>query len=367
LTMTNILRSLLKDSLGVKKYRRLLRSVGLRPDGSGGILFWDSLDRWYNPNTDHYSSLRQPFAAADNGGQLELLLTPKLKLLDLPDPVLERVFDIVLPIRDIRVVDVDSDTKFHDRLTHMNRWLYYRFGRHFFDRVPFKLMLSTSSNIGQFPEIEAFRKILRKTRPPTAFERIGRSCKRRLLIYEDYLVELDFVLNDIVSLDGVRADILPIIMESSTAYGHRRVTFRLSHIDDTGALTEIEVHHTTQRKLRTNIVKAQVEVAFNQRDHTHTTIWVNGFGDLVDVADQNNLNGLDSTSTTTRVIEREGTYQVAVLQPLDYRYRSDEGLPCGRLCFFTDLDEYFLVHGASNETLRYFLCVLEADGKRYKP
>lgn len=120
LTMTYILRSLLKGSLGAKKYSHLLRAVGLRRDGSGGILFWDSLDRWYDPNKDYCCSLRQPFAVADNGGQFELLSIPKLKLFDLPDLVLERIFDIVLPTCDIRVVDVDNDTSLHDGLIDMN-------------------------------------------------------------------------------------------------------------------------------------------------------------------------------------------------------------------------------------------------------
>ena len=367
-TMTKVVQSLLKGDLGAKRYSRLLRSVGLTRAGSGGIFFWDSLDRWHekNPHTEHCSSLQQPFGEADNGGQLRLLPSPKLKLFDLPDPVLERIFDLVLPNCGIKVLDVDNDTNFHDGLIHMDRWLYNRFGCRFFEIGSFRLVLATRSNSGQFPGLVAFQKILRKPGPHIGTGRIGRSCKGRQLVYGDYHVELNFILNDTVSLVDVRTDIFPIVMESSTAEGDHRVTFRLSHIDDNGALTEIGVHHTTQRKLRTNIAKALVDVEFSREEHTHPEIWINRFGDVLDAAEQSNLERLDCMSTATRLIAQQGNHRVDVLHPLDHYYRSDEGLQYDSRCTFKDLDQFFPFHGVPDEMLHYLHWVLKAEGKRHK-
>jgi hypothetical protein len=53
------------------------------------------------------------------------------------------------------------------------------------------------------------------------------------VMYANIHVELNFNLNDIIPLVDVRTDILPMVMESSTAQDDHRVTFRLSHVDGT--------------------------------------------------------------------------------------------------------------------------------------
>jgi hypothetical protein len=179
LITTNIVRSLLKGDSGAKKYSRLLRAVGRRHDGSRGIQFWDSLDQWHynSPHADHCSPLQQPFGAVDNGTHLQLLLTPRVKLIDLSEPVLERIFDLALPTCNINIADVEKDTSFHNRVIYMKRWLCYRYGRWFSDREFFKQVLATSSTNGQFPGVFDFRNILRKTWPHKGIKKIGRSCK----------------------------------------------------------------------------------------------------------------------------------------------------------------------------------------------
>jgi len=286
--MSAILRSILEGQLRSREQDRLLGAVSLYRDGSGGKISWGIT----NPNLDGWSFERGRIAsdhyytstciAKDGGARLEMSKREKpLALLDLPKPLHDYVFDMVVHLREGHRIDLGTHTKIDCGLINVS-WEVHRSWR---DQLlfhnSFELVLTTDRARTDFDQFSHLRRLLRKTFHTDGFDIPTRTILAGPGVDNELRYILEFELPNAISPSDIRISILPLVMETSTASGEDGVTIQVWVTDTEGYFTLATSHTLTLRELRLNVIAVMMKTYYMEPKALAPEIWINGFGEVV--------------------------------------------------------------------------------------
>lgn len=301
--ITAILRSILGGQLDLRKYGQLLYGIGINLDGSGGKVLWSTtnpcyVNEWSVERFSSDSHFTSSFIAEESGSRLEMNEREKpLALLDFPQHLLKRIMDMVVhPAEGFRI-DLDKDTKFDCGLIRVSHATHGSWRNQFlFDRNNFELILTTNRKRTDFDEFKKLRKFLRKTFDPisdydrsvktlVAGDGSGIGCDNRMKY------TLKFEVEDAVSLNDIRINALPLVMETSTSHKDTNLTVQVWTKDANGSTTMTASHTLALRELRLNIVTVLMKSYYLEKKQLTPDCWINGLGQVVEVEDVDNADG----------------------------------------------------------------------------
>ena len=377
-SITTIMRSILQGQLKLRQYGRLVAAVGLKRDGTGGMINWGTTNYDYRgahpqlvrilPGSEHMST----FVAEGDGSRLELVKSNQASLLGVPERIRRLIFDAIINPVDSIAINLDEETKFNCGLLHTNQEIFETWRSHFLFHNRFTLTMSTSEIRTTFQNFDKLRRFLRKTfksnysrEPVTQPSRTDESMRTVATSSEfyssptgvDYI--LRFNLSSPATLSDIRINILPFVMETSTTPPHHEVTIQIWTPGPDGSSAMTATHTMTLTKLRLNVIKAILDCAFTGISNKSylPDFWANGFGDIVETV----YDSVDDTGGAWDPASEIGPgiyHPVAVrtLHPIDRKYRECEA---DLRCEYYDDTQFFPFRADKKETLLYLMKSIE--------
>ncbi|KAH8623504.1 hypothetical protein IG631_21983 [Alternaria alternata] len=393
-SMSTILNSILGGQLELRKYGRLLYAVTIYGDASGGEISWGTTNVCCDPpdlmmrsslpdifpDPHHVSS----FIAEDNGARLRLRKQDKAPtLLDLPQPILRDIISRVVRPTEGFVIDLNKDTKFNCAIIHVNKDIYhawrkaflfghdtYKHSRHSI----FELVLTTNCVQTDFEGFKNLRRFLRKTFDPSRYP--GDSSHPRTLMNSPFerttlKYTLKFEVQDPISLNDVRINILPFVMETAMSgrWKGNELTIQVRSTDCNGPSIMTASHTLKLQELRINILTALMKSFYLEEERSVVpNCWINGFGQVVQVEDAHNDAG-EAWEFASHLVENDieidhgrwetrNCFDVLELHPLDRHYRHGDIHPG---CSISG-KQFFPFQRNAKEIMRYLLHNIDNHG-----
>ncbi|CAN9313156.1 unnamed protein product [Alternaria sp. RS040] len=308
-SMSAILKSILGGQLELRKYGRLLYAVTIYADGSGGEINWGTTNLCCDPPDMMIRELLPDiipdphqiswFTAEDGGARLRVHKREKaLALLDLPQPILRDIISRVVRPTEGFVIDLDKDTKFNCGIIHVNKDIYHAWRKPFLfghgtsiytKHSSFELILTTNCVHTGFDGFKNSRRFLRKTFDSYRYPSDS-SHPKTLMISPFELNTMKYTLKlevqGPISLDDVRINILPFVMETAISgpWKGDELTIQVRSTDCSGASTMAASHTLGLQELRINILTALMKSFYLEKERQIVPdCWINGFGQVVQV------------------------------------------------------------------------------------
>jgi hypothetical protein len=281
--MTRVVRSILSGQLVLRQYGPQMTAVAVRYDGSGGAVNWAS-SRIYirgsklqlRPGPDSVD-----FTAANDGQQLCLEKPSRPRtLLSLPEEVFNTIAELVMR-NDNVILNLNKDTSLTQGFAHINKRLYRNWRYLLFREQKHTLLISTSNSRGTFSNFDKLRPLLRKVFQLDCCP--SGEVSDCYLGYYNRLVEIviEFRLDRSISLAELRFSCLPLVMEIADFNDQDSLVVRLRALGSDSVAEEIRIQF---QDLRLKVVKALMDVIFLAKDRCEPEIWINGLGEVVEVA-----------------------------------------------------------------------------------
>ncbi|OWY52011.1 hypothetical protein AALT_g9855 [Alternaria alternata] len=392
-SMSTILKSILGGQLELRKYGRLLYAVTIYGDASGGEINWGTTNVCCNPpdmmlrcclpnifsDPHHVSS----FIAEDDGARLRARKREKaLTLFDLPQPILEDIISRVVRPTEGFVIDLDKDTKFNCGIIRVNKDIYHAWRKPFLfghgtsihtKHSSFELVLTTNCVHTGFDGFKNLRRFLRKTFDSYRYP--SDSSHPKTLMISPFELNtmkytLRFEVQGPISLDDVRINILPFVMETAISgpWKGDELTIQVRSTDCSGASTMTASHTLGLQELRINILTALMKSFYLEKEREIVpNCWINGFGQVVQVVqvvqveDAHDIAG-EAWEFASHLVENdckidhgcwetENCFEVLELHPLDRQYRRGDIHPG---CTING-KQFFPFQQDPEETMRYLM------------
>ena len=366
--MTRVIRSILSGQLCLRQYGPQVTAVAVKHDGSGGSINWAG-SKAYIRNTK-LQLLPGPdsvdFIATNDGRQLCLGKTERQRnLLTLPEEI-RRTIAILVLYNENMVLDLDHETSLKQGFADVNRNLYSEWRYAFFREQQYTLLMSTSNSHSTFSNFTKLRPLLRKVFPLRCQPR-GQAplC---CIDGADTTIKLDFRLGQRTELADVRFNCLPFVMETARM-GRLEEFFVRSWAPDSDDGHEVLVgeHHISFHDVRIKVVKAMIDVIFAGWNRCEPEIWIDGFGEVVEVISkpfqEYPRDDMPDTATKLtlgghmRYANKINYYTFSDLHRRDRRFRP---IADHIQCVFTDIDQFFPFTRSPPEILHYLTCILES-------
>ena len=384
-SITTIMRSILQGQLNLRQYRRLVAAVGLKRDGTGGMINWGTTNYDYRgahpqlvrilPGPEHMST----FVAEGDGSRLELVKSNQACLLGMSKRIRRLIFDTIINPVDSIAINLNEETKFNCGLLHTNQEIFETWRSHFLFHNRFTLTMATSDIRTTFQNFDTLRRFVRKTfksgysrvpvtQPSRADESIrtiatsSEFCSRPTGV--DYILRFD--LNSPATLSDIRINILPFVMETSTTPPHHEVTIQIWTPTPDGSITMTATHTMTLTRLRLNVIKATLDCAFTGISNKSylPDFWTNGFGEIVETAHDSNDDTGGAWEPASEIVP--GVYRpvaVRTLHPIDRNYRECEA---NLSCEYYDDTQFFPFRADKKEVLVYLMKSIEDHPAYFK-
>lgn len=258
---------------------------------------------------------------------------------------------VVFPSEGIHI-NVDTDTTFSITLPQVNKNLRAELWPTSILGNRFTLTTTTNSQHSDFSHFHNLRRVLRKT-----FTYVGSDGTARELTLEQgqFGVEqivLQFDLDTPVKHEDLRISILPLVMETSSTMGYKRLTVRVCC--GTG-IREVSI---TLQELRCRVAETLSAIFGKGSDAEggwEPEIWIDGLGRLVErYAKRRPV--LSRQTASSFVATADGAFTLVRMHPKDKKYRAGEGA-IGRR--FETIEDFFPFTFSAVHTLRYMRWVLE--------
>ncbi|KAI4923741.1 uncharacterized protein J4E92_007715 [Alternaria infectoria] len=366
-SITTIMRSILQGQLKLRQYGRLVAAVGLKRDGTGGMINWGTTNYDYRgahpqlvrilPGPEHMSS----FVAEDDGSRLELVKSNEASLLGIPKRIRRTIFDAIINPDDGIAIDLDKETKFNCGLLHTNKEIFETWRSHFLFHNRFTLTMATSDLRTTFQNFDKLRRFLRKTfksgysREPMTDEsmRTIATSGRDRPVGVDYV--LRFNLSTPATLSDIRINILPFVMETSTTPPHHEVTIQIWTPTPDGSTAMTATHTMNLTRLRLNVIKAILDCAFTGISNKSylPNFWTNGFGDIVETVHDSVDDTGGAWEPASEIALGLTVYHfVRTLHPIDRDYR---GCVADPTCEYYDDTQFFPFRADKKEIMVYLM------------
>jgi hypothetical protein len=299
-----------------------------------------------------------------------------LTLFDLPQPILEDIISRVVRPTEGFVIDLNKDTKFNCGIIHVNKDIYHAWRDSFlFGHSSFELVLTTNCVHTDFGGFEKLRRVLRKTFDTSRYP--GDSSHPRTLMNSPFerttlKYKLKFEVQDPISLNDVRINILPFIMETAMSgrWKGNELTIQVRSTDCNEPSTMTASHTLKLQELRINILTALMKSFYLEEEERSVVpnCWINGFGQVVQVEDVHDDAG-EAWEFASHLVENDieidhgrwetrNCFDVLELHPLDRHYRNGEIHPG---CSISG-KQFFPFQRNVKEIMRYLLHNIDNHG-----
>ncbi|KAI4610445.1 hypothetical protein J4E80_008209 [Alternaria sp. BMP 0032] len=380
-SITTIMRSILQGQLKLRQYGRLVAAVGLKRDGTGGMINWGTTNYDYRgparrqlvrilPGPEHMST----FVAGGDGSRLELVKSNHASLLGIPKRIRRLIFDAIINPVDGIAIDLDKETKFNCGLLHTNQEIFETWRSHFLFHNRFTLTMATSDLRTTFQNFDNLRRFLRKTfKPGYSREPMTDESMRTIATSGrdrptgvDYILRFD--LDSPATPSDIRINILPFVMETSTTPPHHEVTIQIWTPTPDGSSAMAATNTMNLTRLRLNVIKAILDCAFaGQSNRSYLpNFWTNGFGDIVETVHDSHDDTGGAWEPASEITPGPGLYRpvsVRTLHPIDRNYRECE---THLECEYYDDTQFFPFRADKKEILVYLMKNIEDYPKYFK-
>ncbi|KNG48791.1 hypothetical protein TW65_04394 [Stemphylium lycopersici] len=348
-----VIQSLLNDQLNLRRYRSLICAVAVQGDGSGGIICWGSTPRGIHNKTwpRYYPHTFTKFFASDAGGQLQHTPPSPPHLLSLPAPIWSTIMKRVVFPNEGLPINVDTGITFPLSLPQVNKKLRA-------DLWPTSILGNrytlTTTTKSQRSDFGAFRNLRRLLRKPIAYVRSDGSARELTLEQGQFGVDaivLQFELDTTVKHEDLRINILPLVVETSSTMGCKRLTVRVC------CRTVAEEVSLTLQELRCQVVEAlgaMVGEGGGSERGWEPEIWMNGLGEVVERYAKRRPVPSPQTASTFAATP-DGASTLLRIHPKDAEYRRGQGAIGSR---FETTDDFFPFTCSAVHTLGYMRWVL---------
>ena len=372
--MSAMFRSLLEGQLRLREQDRLMGAVSLNRDGSGGAISWGIshfIGRVWSHGSgriasdDHYTSR---FIAEDGGARFRMIKREKpLALLDLPRPLYEHIFEMIVRPGEGHKIDLSKDKKTDCGLIDVS----WKIGRAWRERLlfdnAFELVLTTDRASTSFDQFDLLRRFVRKTFNTGGFEIQTRTVVSGPGAANSLKYVLKFELQNAMSLSDIRISILPLVMETSTTSGEDKVIIQVWATDTEGYPTMVSSHTLTLRELRLSVITTIMTTYYVESKELAPNIWINGFGEVVQVENVDEAVGpaWESASELVANDNDDGGFKLRTLHPMDVHYGFDH-LSWKKNVTFSDDAQFFPFRRKIDKILPYLIKVVVDRAGLYK-
>ena len=274
-------------------------------------------------------------------------------------------------------IDLDHDTKFRCGLVYVNRQFRDTWRDRFLFENKFVLNMTTAQIHSTFDDFKLLQTFLRKTyvqvsscsigKPDTITARIVTRDKDYRQHGPSYV--LGFETDSAVSLADVRINVLPFIMETSTTQATNTVMFPIWTTPSTEGPSTLTTSHTMPlHKLRLNIVLAMMTHAYSDPRNLHPhnklpDIWINGFGEVVQVDNVDEAVGgaWESASELDAIDNNDGGFKMRTLHPMDVHYRFNH-VSWKKNVTLSDAAQFFPFRRKVDKILPYLIKIVDRAG-----
>jgi hypothetical protein len=286
-----VFKALCNDELGMRKFRRAIRDVGITKSASYfAFVLWTPVTRGLtlsdepeerNPHLDHARLGR-----CNDDGSLQLFGWTPTQLSFLPNSVLTQIMSHLFSSSS-RHIDLDSFVDFRKScgILYSCKTFHHRYTDMFLlNTFDLSMMSSEAYAMLDFSKLERLLQTEFKCRCSTTGLRIelhfGSEVKYSISIH---------IYSSTPSLKNIRINIMALAAATFAANGSRPVRILL-HTGD----TRIKTQPTSIRRLRQIALKALTKyVKIDNRTDFRVKcpeIWINGHGDVVDIVSTGTLN-----------------------------------------------------------------------------
>jgi hypothetical protein len=282
---TFILPLLQSDQLQLRKFPTLIARIGIKYDGTGGMILWKTTRDTIGRGDYHLHPYRvflpqlvmSTFSVENLGASLKILNETARNLLDLPENLQNLILRYAVIPEEGLSIDHDVDTRLPYAPTCINEAIYTRWSEAFITQNAIVVKMSTTEVRSDFDKFLKLRSLLRKK---FDYEHTGSV----LGIWCGFIALLNFKLETRATLNNVCVSILPLILETSDALGDDHIVcIRLWQRNVDGQMSIVDEHDIQLRQLRREAAQALLKVCCSKHGSAAPEIWINGLGEVVEV------------------------------------------------------------------------------------
>jgi hypothetical protein len=242
--MIKILSLLQSDQLQLRKFPTLIARIGIKYDGTGGMILWKTTRDTIRRGDYHLHPYRvflpplvmSTFSVENSGASLKTLKETARNLLDLPENLQNLILRYAVIPEEGLSIDLDVDTRLPYAPTCVNEAIYTRWREAFITQNAIVVKMSTSEVRSDFNKFLKLQSLLRKK---FDYEHTGSV----LGVWCSFRAILDFKLETRATLKDVCVSILPLILETSNALGDDHIVcIRLWQRDVDGQMSIVDEH-----------------------------------------------------------------------------------------------------------------------------
>jgi len=138
-------------------------------------------------------------------------------------------------------------------------------------------------------------------------------------------IHMNFKLEENLSLDDIRINILPLVVKAWSIPADSSVTIRVLHAAEDNSFIEIQMLKMTIQQLRNNVVKALMYISCLSGNDFNPEIWINGLCQVIDTRGHPEPDDLEANDTASKFNkDEEDFWHVETLHRHDPLYRGNE-------------------------------------------
>jgi len=282
--LTRLLHGLLKDEVGLKRYKRIIRDVYIHRDGSGGVVqFRTSPDAdWYRRWT---GAPHIAYLATDDGHSLRVVSHKRpTGFQQLPEHLKDRICALSVTYKHGHIVNIDTPAGWRNisGLLCSSKDMFNQYGPCLWMINDFSLEVTTVTPHSSFQNFERLGSRLRSKINASSVtryvpDRVTRYVpERKFGIEADFQIVLKFKLREPTTLKDVRISIMPFIFATFTTESSRNLVVVVESPSSRSS------HTISLYDLRCRLMKV-LSPKYLSRTSPCPDILVNGLGEVVKV------------------------------------------------------------------------------------
>jgi hypothetical protein len=322
-----VFQALCNDALGMRKFRRAIRDVGITADGSWvASVAWTPITKDitppYNPGELNPLLRHARFFRTEKDGTLCFIRTAHPRLLALPRPVLDRIMKHTLHSSLGYEVDLDSCRNFKEvfGILYTNKSLHNRYKRTFLENTFHLSTMTTDAHA-----ILNFDKLKRLLQ--TEFKCPGGPRERTDYLHFGANVQYSITINissNTPSLSTIRINLMSLVAATFTACASRPVRILLHTI----GTDRTKLQTTSICTLRRILLKALTKYVKFDCQYSRARcpeVWINGYGTVAEVVETGVVDGLGARDLTRGYCTLWSEEQIRGVEP-DFEMPSERDM-----------------------------------------
>jgi hypothetical protein len=314
-----VFQALCMDVLGMKKFKRTILDVGIKPDGSSGVFIFrrtiPSLDDedviWSNHPKEPYPFLDHAryFSTKEHGTPQFIVPTPR-RLLALPRSVLIKIMKHTLYSSSGYEIDLDScdGMKALCGILYFNKNIHDKYMQTFLQNT-FHISITSTNTHASLTKLARLLETKFEYRAdlsdPINYLHFGTSAQYSITIH---------ISSATASLSTIRINLMSLVAATLSASAPRPVRIMLH----TGGTTRTKLQATSIRTLRQILLKALTKYVKFDCQYSRARcpeVWINGYGTVAEVVETGVVDGLGARDLTREYCTLWSEEQIRGVEP----------------------------------------------------